>query len=100
VARIRYAELERLLERQRVGLPGSVRMSQLLQKFEVERLPLLAQSTQRAYSASITRFRRYFVEALGDLQVDAVRPGHSGTSCLGDEYDVGRQPRRDNPFAR
>lgn len=76
VAKARFAELERQLERERVGLPGLLPMSQLLGRFESERLPLLVKSTQRAYLGSLERFRQYFVDELQDPTVDRIRPGH------------------------
>jgi site-specific recombinase XerD len=77
---------ERLREqanRARLGLPGAMPFSALLDRFEAERLPLLAPNTQRAYRGSLARFRSYFC---GDRRqpdpfrrnpgVEEIRPGH------------------------
>lgn len=75
-AKRQHAELERLVDRQRHGLPGSMSMAALLDKFDAERLPLLAESTCRTYSISLGLFREFFIERFGNLRVDQVRPGH------------------------
>ncbi len=75
-AKRKHAELERLVDRERHGLPGSMSMAALLDKFDAERLPLLAESTCRTYSISLGLFRGFFIERFGNLRVDQVRPGH------------------------
>jgi integrase/recombinase XerD len=75
-ARRKHAELERLVERERHGLPGSMTMAGLFDKFAAERLPLLTESTRRTYSISLGLFRGFFVDRLGNLRVDQIRPGH------------------------
>lgn len=75
-AKRKHAELERLVDRERHGLPGSMSMAALLDKFDAERLPLLAESTCRTYSISLGLFREFFIERFGNLRVDQVRPGH------------------------
>ena len=74
-ARRKHAELGHLVEREQRGLPGSMPLSQLLDKFEQERLPLLATNTRRTYSISLTKFREFFVR-IGDPRVEHVRSGH------------------------
>jgi len=75
-ARDKNDELQRQIEREKRGLPGSMSMSGLFEKFKAEKLPLLARSTQKTYSISLDRFDEFFVEKLGDLRVGQVRPGH------------------------
>lgn len=75
-ARRKHAELERLVERERHGLPGAMSIAALFDKFERERLPLLTASTRRTYAISLTLFRRFFVDQIRDLRVDQIRPGH------------------------
>jgi site-specific recombinase XerD len=75
-ARRKHAELERLVERERHGLPGSMTVAALFDKFEKERLPLLTASTRRTYAISLALFRAFFVEGLKNLRVDQIRPGH------------------------
>jgi integrase len=75
-ARLRHAELQRLSTRQRHGLPSEIRMSSLLDKFGLERLPLLAPNTKRTYRISLTFAREFFVHRCGDLGVHDVRQGH------------------------
>lgn len=75
-ARRKYSELQDRVARERHGLPGSMAMSRLLEKFEQERLPLLAANTRRTYGNSLRLFKKFFVEILGDPRVEQVRPGH------------------------
>jgi integrase/recombinase XerD len=75
-AKRKHAELERLVHRERHGLPGAMSMAALLDKFDADRLPLLAEGTRRTYSISLGLFREFFVERLRNLRVDEVRPGH------------------------
>jgi site-specific recombinase XerD len=48
----------------------------LLDKFERERLPLLAASTRRTYSISLAQCREFLAARPGSLRVDQMRPGH------------------------
>lgn len=64
-ARRQHAELERQAQRERHGLPGTMPVSGLFDKFQRERLPLLTESTSRTYSISLGLFRRFFVEESG-----------------------------------
>jgi len=75
-AKRKHAELERLAERERHGLPGTVSLSGLFDKFEAERLPLLTDSTRRTYAISLSLFREFFVTGMGRLSVGQIRPGH------------------------
>jgi len=75
-ARRKHAELERLVDRERHGLPGAISMGALFDKYEHERLPLVSENTRRAYSISLALFRGFFVDRLGNLRVGEVRPGH------------------------
>jgi integrase/recombinase XerD len=71
-AKVKAAELEKLAKRwKRRGL-GPVRVSALFDRFEAERLPLKAPNTQTTYKASLTGFRAYFIEQLGDPLVHEV----------------------------
>jgi len=69
----KFAELERARERHILGLPTSLRMSELLDLYIKEELPLLAPKTQAAYLDSIKPIRRYFCDYAGDPLVDRVR---------------------------
>jgi len=62
----RYAEL-RQEARQRRGAPrGLLRVSDLIARFNADRLPQLAPGTQRTYRHSLERFHTFFVELGGD----------------------------------
>ncbi|HET9982619.1 MAG TPA: tyrosine-type recombinase/integrase [Longimicrobiales bacterium] len=69
-------ELKKEAERAAAGLPGPMPISALLDKYERERLPLLAEHTRRTYKVSLAYFRTFFVERLGDPRVDKIRAGH------------------------
>lgn len=75
----KYAELSGDADRVKVGLPGRVTMSQLIDEFEKFELPTRAPGTQKSYKGSCDTFRRYFVEQLGDLGARDVRRGHCAT---------------------
>ncbi|GIW51202.1 MAG: integrase [Gemmatimonadales bacterium] len=72
-ARRKYEELVRQVDRVRRGIAVGVRMSDLLNYFETERLPRLAPGTQAAYIDSLKPIEAYFVERLGDPRVEDVR---------------------------
>lgn len=62
----RYAELHQEA-RQRNGQPrGLMRVSDLVARFKAERMPDLAEGTQRAYALAFERFNRFFVVQRGD----------------------------------
>jgi integrase/recombinase XerD len=75
-AREESERLEGQRERQRMGLPGPMPMSALLEKFEGEALPTLSAGTRRTYADSLKPVRAYFVDQLGDPAVDSVRAAH------------------------
>ncbi len=75
-ARDKAAELEKQHERQAAGMPGPMRFSALLAKFEAEEVPTLAPGTQRTYADSLKPIRAYFVGKIGDPTVDQIRAMH------------------------
>jgi site-specific recombinase XerD len=88
-AQRKHLELQGAVGRVRRGLPGRLPVSDLLDKFQAERLPHLAPNTQRTYKLSLATFREFF-DQLGDLPVSEVgrgnivdylswRRGHRGT---------------------
>jgi len=74
-ARVTQAELRAEADRRHAGLPGSVRVSQLVAQFEHEELQKLAPGTARTYQLTLMRVREFFSGPL-DLDVGRVRPGH------------------------
>lgn len=50
--------------------------SELVTRFERERLPMLAPNTRKAYRGSLDRFCEYFVTEGKDPKVHEVRQGH------------------------
>jgi site-specific recombinase XerD len=74
-ARDKYAELERLHQRQFQGYPGPVRVSELITRFEDEEMPTKAPGCRRSYAASVKPIRLFFIGELGDPTLDQVRAG-------------------------
>jgi len=74
-ARDKYAELERLHQRQVQGYPKPVRVSDLIGRFETEEMPTKAPGCRRSYAASVKPIRLFFVTKLGDPTVDLLRAG-------------------------
>ena len=72
-ARERDTELRRRLAR---GVPGVMRLSVLLDKYEKGHLPGKSPRTQETYQHSLDAFRTFFVRQLGDPKVHVVRSGH------------------------
>jgi len=89
-ARKKYEVLERQARRQADGLAVGVRMSDLLDYFEAERLPRLAPGTQGAYGDSLKPIRTYFVERLSDPELERIR-----RADVGDFLDWRRRNRLD-----
>jgi integrase len=75
-AEVKAAELARESKRRRVGLPGSVPVSLLLDQFAAECIPVHALATQVAYRRCLGAFRTFFVDRLGDPKVSEIRAGH------------------------
>jgi site-specific recombinase XerD len=61
--------------RQEEGLPGPMRFSQLLDRFEKHPLGRLAPNTQRTYRSSLQAFRTYFVSLGKDPWAHKIRAG-------------------------
>lgn len=74
-ARRQAEKLRAQLKRQRLGLPGPMPVSALLDKFESDRFPVLAPRTRETYAASLAIFREFFAKK-GDPLVEEVRAGH------------------------
>lgn len=66
-------ELEQQLERRRRGLPGGIRISDLLELFEREQLPPLAKGTRDAYRDSLKAIRQFFITELADPSLERIR---------------------------
>lgn len=75
VARVRHAELQASAVRRADGLPGPVKVSQLADEFERDKLPKLAPGTAKTYLHTLARVREFFAGPR-DLDVGRVRPGH------------------------
>jgi integrase len=75
-AKTKDDELQGQIERQRLGLPGPMPFSALLDRYEAEKIPLLSENTRRAYRGSLDRFKDYFVSQGGDPRVHEIRAGH------------------------
>ena len=69
-------ELKRAHDRRRMGLPGSMAFSALVELFERQELPALAIGTQQAYKESLTALKPYFVNELGDPQLERIHAKH------------------------
>jgi site-specific recombinase XerD len=74
-AQKKHQELQQAVGRVRRGLPGRVPVSELLDKFEAQRLPPLAPNTRKSYKHSLAMFRRFFGQ-LGDPLVTEVGRGN------------------------
>jgi site-specific recombinase XerD len=74
-AKEKFAELEKQAARMREGLPGPMLISALFDKFESDVLPTVSVGTAKAYTASLKRFREFFVGSK-DRAVDQIRSGH------------------------
>jgi integrase len=72
----KHAELTGHMERRRLGLSGVVRFSELLDRYETEKVPLLAPSTRLSYAQTLSRLRTYFVVQGGNLSVEKIRRAH------------------------
>jgi integrase len=70
-AKKKDAELDRL--RHRVRLPGRMRFSALLAKYEAQGLPRAA-SSQRTYKLCLDAYRAFFVDQGRDPYVDTIEP--------------------------
>jgi hypothetical protein len=71
--REREEELKVLHARHQRGLPGEVRVSNLLARYEAEELPHLSPGGRRSYGYSLERVREFFVVGEGDPEVGKVR---------------------------
>ncbi len=72
----KYEELQKAAKREAGGLPGRVRFSVLVRKYETEEMPDKARGTQRAYRDSLKPIKSYFFEVLGDPMLDQIRAAH------------------------
>lgn len=80
-ARSKSEELLQQVERERVGLPGSLPLESLLQRYEGEKLPLLSPNTRLSYATSLKLFRKFLDRIPSALAVHEFRSGH-GTEFL------------------
>jgi site-specific recombinase XerD len=71
-----YERLQKQQDRIAAGLPGPTRFSTVADKFERDRVSLLAPNTRKTYEDSLTAFRAFFVKRLEDPTVDRIRQGH------------------------
>lgn len=75
-AQRKHLELQGAVGRARQGLPGKTPVLALFDKFEAERLPLLAPNTRKTYRLSLATFRQFFGHRLSNPAVTEVRQGH------------------------
>ena len=75
-AREKHRELGREAKRTARGLPGRILFSDLIERFTASELPSLSPGTRKSYGSSFRAFKRYFVEARGNPEVQEFRPGH------------------------
>ena len=71
----RIEELERSAERKLAGQVTGLRMSELVERFVQDELPLLSRGAREAYEDSLKPIRTYFTE-IGDPAVDSVQTRH------------------------
>jgi integrase len=71
-ARERYQVLRGRALREKRGLPGTVRVSGLLDRYEQEKLPQLRAASRVSYANSLRPIRMFFVEVLGDPSIDKI----------------------------
>ncbi len=74
-ARTEYARLRGLAQLSEDGAVREVRISDLLDHYETNEIPMLARSTRRSYRYSLAPIRWYFVEKLGDPPLDRIGSG-------------------------
>jgi len=68
-------ELAREAKRKRVGVPGVVTFSDMLDRYEADKLPTKREATQVSYRNSIASMRIYFVDGrLGNPRLDDIEP--------------------------
>jgi integrase len=72
----KYDELKKAAEREEVGLPGRVRMSELLRRYRDDELPTKGTSTARTYEATLKPVEYYFVELHGNPMLDQIHSAH------------------------
>ena len=72
----KFEELEGEAKRVGLGLPGRIRFSDLIKRFEESQLPALSAGTQKSYGSSFLAFTKFFVDERGDPEVQAIRKGN------------------------
>lgn len=75
-AREEYRRLELQADRRKMGLPGALRFSALLDRYERETLPMLSENSQRSYGYSLAPIRLFFATNLGDPTLDRIHAAH------------------------
>ena len=75
-AREKHRELLRQHQRAALGLTIGMRFSELMSLYRGDYLPTLAPGTQRAYEESLKPIGHYFLNELGDPQIDRIRAQH------------------------
>ena len=71
----RAKQLRQEAERKRLGLPQGIRFSELLERFTLIELPMLAKGTQSSYRVSFRPFRAFFVRERGNPTLTRIRSG-------------------------
>ena len=66
-----------MVDRQRLGLPGTESIDVLIERFEAEKLPLVATNTRKSYAQSLKIFRRFLKAKRLDIAVHEFRRGHA-----------------------
>lgn len=75
-AKDRHEELVAAAKRKKAGLPGRVRVSELIERYERERLVGRPEGTQKVYATTLKKVRAYFIGQLDDPYIDQIQPGH------------------------
>jgi len=71
-AREQLRQLQKQLDRTRIGLAGITKFSALLAQFRRDEMPTLATGTQRSYRDSLTPVEQFFTTELRDLSLDKI----------------------------
>lgn len=76
LTRVEYQKLQKEAGRRALGLPGAVHVSEMLDDYEADTLPTLAESSQVGYKVTLRAIRAFFVDRLGNPHIDQVQTGH------------------------
>ena len=100
-ARTKSAELLEMADRQRLGLPGTESIDVLIQRFEAEKLPLVATNTRKSYAQSLKIFHRFLKAKRFGHRRSRIPPRPcEGISILGSHAPAQRTSSLLRPYAR